>query len=80
MFCNFDALGAGVGLESLGLTLVLGDGIGLTFVLIAGDGFIPLPGGGGGAGRFFLLCAENELSLLLVDNAGDGGDRSVTLE
>ena len=81
MLCNLEALGAGVGLESFGLILVLGDGIGLTAVLTVGEGFVPVfEGGGGGAGRFFLLLAENELILLLVDNAGDGGERRVTFE
>ena len=52
MLCNLEALGAGVGLESFGLILVLGDGIGLTAVLTVGEGFVPMfEGGGGGAGR-----------------------------
>jgi len=42
---------------------------------------VPLfEGGGGGAGLFFRLYADIELILLLVDNAGDGGERKVTFE
>ena len=44
-----------------------------------GDGFVvAFDDGGGGAGRFFRFPVMYELALLVVDSAGEEGDRKVT--